>query len=267
CNKLIEDLKDIDNDKNPGKPILIWRINDFLLYSKANYAMIKYFRDKNTIDGFNLEKNWDEKKLFTPEFEQEFRKALEYSYNIEKNEDIYSTELKKYEFRFLNFLLDDILLKEKTSIELILGYFMTRGKLTQKKIQVLTGFSAGTISQSLNTLLEQKRIIILSSQLHRSNAKIYAMPSITYNLLEYKTRIYKDITRWTNVFSKIKEELNETSNRILLLEGYFAIYTIVDKIQTIFLPRYKRNLQENIKLLALVNELPKYQEFIALGQQ
>ncbi|MFX1295175.1 MAG: hypothetical protein ACFFD2_10035, partial [Promethearchaeota archaeon] len=107
------------------------------------------------------------------------------------------TEKKSIKYRQDNGSIENIEYIEKNIIEFvmkmplflignptytqILGYFITRKQLTQKKIKELTNLSTGQISQGLSYLLEQNYIEFRKIKGERQI--IYTMDSIQYSLL------------------------------------------------------------------------------------
>ncbi|MCK5346614.1 MAG: hypothetical protein KAR20_24560, partial [Candidatus Heimdallarchaeota archaeon] len=145
------------------------------------------------------------------------------------------------------------------------SYFKTRGKLNQKKLQELTRFSAGTVSQSLSTLIEQRKIRLLPNTNITSNEKFYIMDSLTLGLIQHHFQIFQDILTWKDPFLVTKAELNMPSDSLILQSRYFTVYTLVDKILTQVIPRYQLRHSEFLKLRELTNKNPSHFVFSKLS--
>ena len=141
---------------------------------------------------------------------------------------------------------------------MIISYFKTRGKLNQKKLQELTRYSAGTVSQSLSTLIEQRKIRLLPNINITSNEKFYCMDSLTMGLIQHHHQIYTEILEWKEHFQLKKKELNMPSFSQILQSGYFAVYTLVDKILTQIIPRYEQLHKQFHKLHELTEKNPRH---------
>lgn len=116
----------------------------------------------------------------------------------------------------------------------ILGYFITREKLTQKELKILTDYSSGHISQGLNHLLNLN--IIESYKEKGARCGTYILKSIAYSLINrFRKAIHKSID-FKSKLIEIREELDVRKNQWQKLNGYKQIATFVSN--TIELMRY-----------------------------
>ncbi|WP_371804557.1 hypothetical protein [Candidatus Lokiarchaeum ossiferum] len=94
----------------------------------------------------------------------------------------------------------------------ILGYFITRKTLTQRKLRQLTGFSLGTISEGLNLLLQLNFITIESTG---KKGKIsYSMNSIEDAFFKKIGQYLSQIDQLHPILLNIQENLNEMEKSV-----------------------------------------------------
>ena len=86
--------------------------------------------------------------------------------------------------------------------------------------------------------------------------KFYYMDSLTMGLIKHHHSIYKEIMEWKEHFQLKKKELNMPSFSQILQSGYFAVYTLVDKILTQIIPRYEQLHKMFQKLRELTEKNP-----------
>ncbi|UYP45584.1 hypothetical protein NEF87_001869 [Candidatus Lokiarchaeum ossiferum] len=251
-NSLIEDLRELNADEHPGRDLLLWRINDFSKYAQVCSAIIEENKDESGIEDFQVPAFEEDPSIFTVEFRQKMEAYLTNDVSVGSVILEFSPQVREIEENFHKFLERGVFKKEKPSLEHILAFFISRGKLTQKKLQDLTDFSAGTISQSLKRFLDTKKIDLVKSKDRSTSEKFYSMHSISLTLFSHHLSVYKEMLRYLPEFREIKNEMNAFSNEYLLQDGYYPIYTIVDKIITVFLPRYEKEMLEHEKLLELL---------------
>jgi DNA-binding transcriptional regulator GbsR (MarR family) len=106
----------------------------------------------------------------------------------------------------------------------ILGYFITRKYLTQKKLQQITGLSAGKISEEVNLLLENG--LIEKSDISPKGKITYGAESAGLILLKLSRSIINRMTKWNDELVKMRSELEENKNYLKTLNGYTRIYKI-----------------------------------------
>ena len=251
-NALIDDLKELNPDDHPGRDLLLWRLNDFSKYAQVCSAIIEENKDDKGIEDFEVPTFDEDPTLFSGEFRDKMEAYLTNAKSAGSTMISFSPQVQEIEDNFHKFLERGVFKKEKPSLEHILAYFISRGKLTQKKLQDLTDFSAGTISQSLKRFLDTNKIDLVKSKDRSSSEKFYSMHSISLTLFSHHLSVYKEMLRYLPEFREIKNEMNAFSNEYLLQDGYYPIYTIVDKILTVFLPRYEKEKIEHEKLLELL---------------
>jgi len=114
----------------------------------------------------------------------------------------------------------------------LLSYLITRKRLTQSKLQKLTGLSSGLISEGLNYFLQEGYIKM--EKIKGIRKRFYIMPSIAYSnyLKQYKRlrRIHQYKDKFEQIYQKLTSEREELSE----LEGYDTIYSWVSQFLGLF---------------------------------
>ena len=136
-------------------------------------------------------------------------------------------EIKKIEEDIIHFIINSHLFFGRDAINLmIMGYFLTRRILTQKKLKDLTGLSAGKISRELNRLVElgfiKKKKTMKRSQL------IYYVESAKLSIFPYISDFLNVIKKWDINFKKIKKEIEEDRKELEQNEHFNKILEVVD---------------------------------------
>ena len=118
----------------------------------------------------------------------------------------------------------------------ILGYFITRKYITQKKLQKVTGLSAGKISEEVNSLLEDG--LIIKSDVSPKGKITYGAESAGILLLKFSRAVITRMAKWDKELEKMKTELEKNRKNLEVLNGYTRIYRICEfLLETI--SRYK----------------------------
>ena len=134
-----------------------------------------------------------------------------------KEEEKFDPEIKKIESEIIETLLHFIIFSIRGEItSKILFYFITRKNLTQSKIQSLTGFSAGKISQELKDFMEFNLIKISK----KSKPWVYSMESVPVETLSRAISLLKTNLKWEPRFLEMKKELEENEEELKDLTGY-----------------------------------------------
>jgi len=130
----------------------------------------------------------------------------------------------------------------------IMGYFITREKLTQQNLKTLTGYSVGHISQGLNKLLELE--IIESYKEKGARQSTYIMKSIGYSLLKRFLGAIRKGNEFKPMLIEINDQMENRKEEWRDLNGYSQIKTFVE--ERIEMMRYFDFLEEIME-----NELNK----------
>lgn len=241
CFGIIDELLELNPDDNEDCRLLLWRVADIMYYNEIFLAVFTEMSDKKHLRDFTLPRPSGKFSFLTGDYRNKVMRYMENKTKTNPTIISFSPAVKKIEEKMINFILKGVLKKEKPSLELIISYFKTRGKLNQKKLQELTRYSAGTVSQSLATLIEQRKIrLVPNTNNITSNEKFYCMESLTLGLIKHHHTIYKEILEWKEHFELKKRELNMPMSSQILQTGYFAVYTLVDKILKQIIPAYEQ---------------------------
>ncbi|MFW9999543.1 MAG: hypothetical protein ACFE88_05450 [Candidatus Hermodarchaeota archaeon] len=140
-------------------------------------------------------------------------------------EEIFDSEIKKIESEVINKLLNYIIFSIRGEItSKILFYFITRKDLTQSKIQDLTGFSAGKISQELNNFLEFNLIKISKN----SKPWVYSMESVVAETFSRAINLLKTNVKWEAKFLEMKKDLEDNKEKLQKLNGYNEVKDFIE---------------------------------------
>jgi len=139
----------------------------------------------------------------------------------------FDPEIKKIETDVIYFFNNSILGEGRSKItSTILFYFITRRDLTQKKLQKLTGFSAGKISQEVNDFVKMNLIKISGKS---STGEItYSMESIESEIFNRGINIIKSNLIWEDKFLEILDDLNKNQENLKKLNGYGKIKSNIE---------------------------------------
>ncbi|MFX1451212.1 MAG: hypothetical protein ACFFCM_10245 [Promethearchaeota archaeon] len=142
-----------------------------------------------------------------------------------KLDERFDPEIKKIEDEIIKKLLTYTIFSIRGEItSKILFYFITRKDLSQSKLQKLTGFSAGKISQELNNFLEFDLIKISKN----SKPWVYSMDSVVVETFSRAISLLKANLKWEEQFLEIKRDLEENREELEKLNGYNKIKDFLD---------------------------------------
>jgi len=190
--------------------LFVKRMDDILKFTKSYKIIIEKsisYHEKDSKD-----KITQVKSSITKKSEDQEEISIDNIFSLE--EELISEMIKTPLFQFL-----------KADYIRIMGYFITREKLTQKDLKKLTGFSIGHISQGLKKLLELELIQSYKEQGIRHST--YIMKSIGYSLIKrYLGAIQKSNSFKPNLI-EINEELENRKKEWQDLNGYTQIKNFV----------------------------------------
>ena len=125
----------------------------------------------------------------------------------------------------------------------VMTFFFTRKVLTQQDLQVLTNFSAGTISKTVRQLKDMK--IITQEMIPGTHKHIYIMeklpygsPSYIMNTEQMMGGMFDDLQKMKNTLDSYKEKMQE-------LEGFDKVYSIISQLLGIMttVPQFMKILE------------------------
>lgn len=129
----------------------------------------------------------------------------------------------------------------------VMTYFCARRKLTQHDLQILTGYSAGTISKSVHQLLEMN--VITKEIIPGTHTHIYKMEKLPFVSPRYFLRTEIVMDEKIRELEEMKKTLNENVKEMEKLEAYKKIYTTITELLDL-LPKvhvFIEKLEEQIK--------------------
>jgi hypothetical protein len=143
-------------------------------------------------------------------------------------------EVKKISFDPDIYLIEDDMLNQLITSPMfssrdpmfirILGYFITRKYLTQKRLQRITGLSAGKISEEVNLLIEDG--LIEKSEISPKGKITYGADSAGKLLLKFSRAVISKMAKWYEDLEKMRMELEDNRKNLGNLNGYTRIYKI-----------------------------------------
>lgn len=136
-------------------------------------------------------------------------------------------EILKIEKEIVEYLVKSpLFMGEDLILSTIRAYFITRKELTQKEIQHLTNYSAGTVSQALKALIN--RGYLEKTRPSSTTKIIYRMDSIELSFLNSFLEGFGEIESWKKVIQELKSEMENNKEKLHELNGYEAISDIMN---------------------------------------
>jgi len=139
----------------------------------------------------------------------------------------FDEEIKAIEEDIFKFLMSySLFIGQKTTFTTIKIYFITRKSLTQEKLQELTGFSRGTISQELKKLISMD--LIEKSDVSTKGEITYSMKNPVIAFIHSFRDLMHDISRFSKDINAVKEDIENEKVLIENLYGFDKIYELVN---------------------------------------
>ena len=139
----------------------------------------------------------------------------------------FDNEISVIEEDISKFLMSySLFIGQKTTFKTIKIYFITRKSLTKEKLQELTGFSRGTISQELKKLISMDLIekIVVSN----TGEITYSMKNPIIAFVHSFSDLMNDISKFANKIDAIKDDIEKEKDLIENLHGFDKIYQLVN---------------------------------------
>lgn len=137
------------------------------------------------------------------------------------------------ENEIINFIENNpLFMIDEVSYIPIFSYLITRRKLTQAKLQELTGLSSGLISEGLNHLLNKGFIEL--EKVPGIRKRFYIIPSIAYSNYLKQYQRFKYINQYKSKIEQISQEMKRREDELKELEGYNVILEWVEQIFKLF---------------------------------
>ena len=139
----------------------------------------------------------------------------------------FDDEIRAIEKDIFKFLMSyNLFIGQKTTLTTIKIYFITRKSLTQEKLQELTGFSRGTISQELKELISMG--LIEKTSVSTSGEITYSMKNPIIAFIHSFSNLTKDISRFAKKINAFKDDIKKEKVLIENLYGFDKIYQLVN---------------------------------------
>jgi len=113
-------------------------------------------------------------------------------------------------------------------ISMAMTYFYTRKNMTQRDLQKLTGFSAGTISRAVRQLLEMN--VITKETIPGTHEHIYKMEKLPFISPQYFLRTENLMEEKIRELKKMKKTLDDNSEEMKKFELYQQICSTVTQL-------------------------------------
>jgi DNA-binding transcriptional regulator GbsR (MarR family) len=132
-------------------------------------------------------------------------------------------------------------------IATVMTYFYTRSNLTQRDLQIMTGYSAGTISKALRQLVDMN--VITRNIIPGTHKHIYRMESYPFTSPQFFMRTENLLGNVEKDLMRMKETLDENAKEMQKLEGYQQMYATVTQLlkllplSTIFISKLEEELK------------------------
>ncbi len=114
----------------------------------------------------------------------------------------------------------------------IFSYLIMRKRLTQSKLQKLTGLSSGLISEGVNHLV--KKGFIKNEKIRGVRKRFYVMPSIGYSNYLKQYQRFKLINKLKNKIERVFQEMNKREKELKQLDGYDIIFEWLKEASQLF---------------------------------
>ena len=152
----------------------------------------------------------------------------------------FEPEIERIEREIIEYFSNSVFGSARSDITTkILFYFITRKHLTQAKLQQLTGYSTGKISQEVNDFLRMGLITILSKS--SKGTITYAMDSVSSEIFSRGKNIMAANMKWEPKFLEIKKEIEENRESLQNLNGYEKVQSFIEE-NLVRMVQYKKVL-------------------------
>jgi DNA-binding transcriptional regulator GbsR (MarR family) len=129
----------------------------------------------------------------------------------------------------------------------VMTFFFTRKMLTQQDLQILTNFSAGTISKTVRQLKDMK--IITQKMIPGTHKHIYIMEKLPYGSPSYLMNTEQMMGGKFDDLQKMKDTLDNYKEKMQELEGFDKVYSIISQLLGIMttVPRFMKILEKELE--------------------
>ncbi len=164
----------------------------------------------------------------------------------------FDDEIETIEKDIIKFLTSySLFIGQKTTFITIKTYFITRKSLTQEKLQELTGFSRGTISQEIKKLISLD--LIEKTGVSTTGEITYSMKNPVIAFIHSFKNLTQDISKFSKKINDIKEDIETEKDLIENLHGFDKVYLLVNTLAN--------SIPFSLELIKMIEkELANYQE-------
>ncbi len=169
--------------------------------------------------------------------------------------DEYYNKLQEYEKKIVNFFVDNGKAKNvNEKFSTIYAYFYMRRQLTQKQLQQLTGYSAGSISQILNQLLAIN--MLRRDNIPGSHEKQYELVVFGAQLVGSISPIMEDYFKTRDkLVERVKKDLIKISQRVADVRKRGGAQQLVDQAIPERIQRFQIFLTDFSILIPILKKL------------
>ena len=164
----------------------------------------------------------------------------------------FDDEIETIEKDIFKFLMSySLFIGQKATFVTIKIYFITRKSLTQEKLQELTGFSRGTISQEIKKLISMD--LIEKTGVSNTGEITYTMKNPVIAFIHSFRDLTSDISKFANKINAVKEDIELEKEKIENLHGFDSVYQLVNILAN--------SIPFSLELIKMIaKELANYQE-------
>jgi DNA-binding transcriptional regulator GbsR (MarR family) len=129
----------------------------------------------------------------------------------------------------------------------VMIYFYIRKTLTQHDLQILTGFSAGTISKAVRQLLNMN--IITKETIPGTHKHIYKMEKLPFISPRYFLMTENVMDNRIRELEEMKKTLDDNREEMKMFEAYHKSYEIVTQLLRLLptISSFLENIEEELK--------------------
>ncbi|QEE18080.1 hypothetical protein DSAG12_03918 [Promethearchaeum syntrophicum] len=168
----------------------------------------------------------------------------------------FDQKIVQIERDLLDFLIDGMVNVSGRNpiIATTMAIFYTRKELTQQDLQILTQYSAGTISKTVRQLIDMK--IITKEIIPGTHKHIYKMEKLPYGSPSYIMNTGQMMSGMTSDIKSLKETLDKYKEKMKEIKGFTKVYSIIAQLNRILtsVPQFMKILEDELEEYIRVEE-------------
>ena len=161
----------------------------------------------------------------------------------------FDQEIVKIERDLMDFLIDGMVNVSGRDpfLSTTMVIFYTRKELTQQDLQILTNYSAGTISKTVRQLIDMK--IITKNIIPGTHKHIYKMEKLPYGSPSYIMNVGQMMSGITDEIKNMKESLDNYKDEMKDLERFTKVYSLVSQLNGVLssVPKFMKILEDDLE--------------------